>query len=213
MFNDLKNCTLPAVSWVIPDGRWSDHAGVGTNGNTGLGPAYVAAIVNAIGGGVAGSTCNSPTDPRYWTKEPTLILITWDDWGGWYDHVAPPPPRNQYEVGFRVPLLVVSEYTGTDSAGYVSCTQGFHSCQYPMDFGSILKLVESNFNLPNIGNGTYADKQAVQLDPGFFNSSTRTFKPILLPPMYSGEDANYFLAVPATGGTQDPDDDAIEEQP
>jgi hypothetical protein len=219
VFNDLKNCTLPAVSWVIPDGRWSDHAGVGTNGNTGLGPAYVAAIVNAIGGGVVGSTCNSTTDPRYWTKEPTLILITWDDWGGWYDHVAPPPPRNQYEVGFRGPLLVVSEYTGTDSAGYVSgpISGDGTTCpdpRYCFDFGSILNFIENNFgHLGFIGNGTYADAQAPVLDPGFFNSNTRNFKPILLPPTYSGEDANYFLAVPATGGPQDPDDDAMEEQP
>ena len=59
----------------------------------------------------------------------------------------------------------------------------------------------------------YADAQAVALDLGFFNANTRNFKSISLPPMYSGEDANYFLAVPAMGGTQDPDDDAMEEQP
>ena len=65
------------------------------------GPSWVAAIVNAIG--------NSP----YWSN--TAIIIVWDDWGGWYDHV-PPPPRLAdgtkwgagYVYGFRVPLIVVS---------------------------------------------------------------------------------------------------------
>ena len=66
--NDLQNCQLPAVSWVIPDGRWSDHANV----NLGLGPSWVAAIVNAVGG--FKNTCG------YWTN--TAIVLTWDDWGG-----------------------------------------------------------------------------------------------------------------------------------
>ena len=57
--NDLQDCTIPEVSWVIPDGKWSDHA----SSNKGLGPSYVDAIVNAAnssllgggGGGIAGA--------------------------------------------------------------------------------------------------------------------------------------------------------------
>jgi len=204
---------LPAVSWVIPDGQWSDHAGLpSNNGNSGLGPAYVAAIVNAIGQSYSKS--NKQCD--YWgygtgstNPEPTLILITWDDWGGWYDHVVPPAPRNKYEVGFRVPLLVVSEYT----QGYVSCPLG-SGCDYKMDFGSILNFIENNFGLGPIGGALagYADVQAPPLDPGFFNSSGRDFTQITLPQIYSGMDANYFLSLPANS-IQDPDDDAMETQP
>ena len=76
----------------------------------------------------------------------------WDDWGGFYDHVPPPPPRNQYELGFRVPLLVVSAYTGVKNldgtySGYVSCPTPVGSCQFIMDFGSILRFIEDNFGL------------------------------------------------------------------
>jgi len=72
VLTDIANHQLPAVSWVIPNGRASDHA----NDNDGSGPSWVASIVNAIG------------QSSYWSN--TAIFITWDDWGGWYDHVAPP---------------------------------------------------------------------------------------------------------------------------
>jgi len=75
---DLQNCSLAQVTWVIPDGRWSDHP----SENIGLGPDYVANIVNAVGGtGPPTNTCG------FWSN--TVILIVWDDWGGWYDHVNP----------------------------------------------------------------------------------------------------------------------------
>ena len=83
----------------------------------------MASIVNAIG--------NSP----YWSN--TAIFITWDDWGGWYDHVPPHSIINSYEYGFRVPLIVVSPYA---KPGYVS--------HVTHDFGSILKFIEQNFGLP-----------------------------------------------------------------
>ena len=90
VLKDISNSVLPAASWVIPSGQASDHPG-----SNGSGPSWVASIVNAIG--------NSP----YWSN--TAIFITWDDWGGFYDHVAP-PIYNSYEYGFRVPLIVVSPY-------------------------------------------------------------------------------------------------------
>jgi len=127
VLTDIQNGRLSSVSWVIPDGVNSDHAG--TTKNTG--PAWVASVVNAIG--------NSP----YWAN--TAIFITWDDWGGWYDHVAP-PIRNKYEYGFRVPLIVVSPYA---KAKYIS-----HATHH---FGSILKFVEHNWSLQAVGAGTYSD--------------------------------------------------------
>lgn len=105
---------------MIPDGRWSDHA----NDNTGLGPSWVAAIVNAIGG--FNNNCG------YWQN--TAIVIAWDDWGGWFDHEPPvvlAGNQGDYQYGFRVPLIVVSAYT---PRGYINNVN-------PHDFGSILRMV------------------------------------------------------------------------
>ncbi len=71
VLGDIANGQLAQVTWIIPDGAYSDHPGY----NDGSGPSWVASIVNSIG--------NSP----YWAN--TAIIIAWDDWGGWYDHVAP----------------------------------------------------------------------------------------------------------------------------
>jgi phospholipase C len=108
ILTDIQDCNLPAVSWVIPDGLWSDHAGSDAGDG---GPSWVAAIVNAVG--VSPTACDS----GYWSN--TVILITWDDWGGFYDHVLPYDCSNggqcngypggqgtagqQYVYGFRVP--------------------------------------------------------------------------------------------------------------
>ncbi len=67
---EIANGQLAQVSLVIPDGKSSDHA----LANDGSGPAWVASIVNAIG------------NSAYWAN--TAIIIAWDDWGGWYDHVT-----------------------------------------------------------------------------------------------------------------------------
>jgi phospholipase C len=134
---DIANGQLPQVSWIIPNGTSSDHAMV----NDGSGPSWVASIVNAIG------------NSDYWAN--TAIIITWDDWGGWYDHVAPKVINDGvswgsgYVYGFRVPLIIVSPYA---KAAYISHTTH--------DFGSILKFVETTFNLPSLG---YADGPADDL--------------------------------------------------
>jgi phospholipase C len=139
VLRDLATEQLPAVSWVIPSGQSSDHAGV----NDGSGPSWVGAVVNAIG------------NSQYWAN--TAIFITWDDWGGWYDHVAP-PIYDSYEYGFRVPLIVVSPYARPH---YVS-----HKTH---DFGSILRFIEQNFSLPTLG---YADSRADDLSDCFDYAQT-----------------------------------------
>ena len=115
---DISQQKLPPVSWVIPGGAASDHP----VGNDGSGPSWVASIVNAVG------------NSSYWAD--TAIIITWDDFGGFYDHVAP-PKIDKYGYGFRVPALVISPYA---RAGFVDHTQ--------FDFTSPLKLIETRFNLP-----------------------------------------------------------------
>jgi phospholipase C len=135
VLKDIANKDLAQVSWVIPTGQDSDHAAV----NEGTGPSWVASIVNAIG------------NSEYWDN--TAIIITWDDWGGWYDHVPPPAIYDQYEYGFRVPLIVVSPYA---RQGYVS--------HVTHDFGSVLKFIEELFGLPSLG---YADARADDLGDCF----------------------------------------------
>ena len=94
ILSDIAHHALPAVSYVIPVGCMSDHPRHSRYFALG-GPKWVAEITNTIG------------KSEYWAN--TLILVTWDDWGGWYDHV-PPPIINADEVGFRTPLLIISAY-------------------------------------------------------------------------------------------------------
>jgi len=152
VLTDISSGQLSSVSWVIPNASVSDHAGI----NNGTGPSWVASVVNAIG--------NSP----YWSN--TAILIAWDDWGGFYDHVPPPTPFvNSYEMGFRVPLIVVSPYA---KAAYISHVQH--------DFGSILKFIEETFGLPAIAPGAgYADEAADDLSDCFdFTQTPLTFQTV-----------------------------------
>jgi len=168
ILTDIAKGQLPAVSWVIPSGQASDHPLV----TDGSGPSWVAAIVNAIG--------RSP----YWAD--TAIFITWDDWGGWYDHVVP-PIYSSYEYGFRVPLIVVSPYA---KPHYVS-----HETH---DFGSILRFIEKNFDLPSLG---YADLRADDLSDCFdFYQSPLHFHTIAAP-----VSAKHFLQDKTPPA--DPDDD------
>ena len=175
VLEDIANGNLAQVSWVIPDGAASDHA----ESNNGSGPSWVASIVNSIG------------HSRYWAN--TAIIITWDDWGGWYDHVAPKVVNDGvswgsgYVYGFRVPLVVVSPYA---KAAYIDHTNH--------DFGSVLKFVETTFNLPSLG---YADAPADDLSSCFtMNQTPITFQTIPAP-----LDAAHFIndKTPPT----DPDDD------
>lgn len=175
VLTDITNGKLAQVSWVIPDGTASDHAAT----NDGSGPSWVASIVNAIG------------NSRYWAN--TAIIITWDDWGGWYDHVAPKVVDDGvswgsgYVYGFRVPLIVVSPYA---KARYIS-----HSTH---DFGSILKYIETTFGLGSLG---YADAYADDLSDCFdFTQSPLSFQTISAP-----MSAAQFLN--KKGPAVDPDDD------
>ena len=182
----LTTCKLRDVSWVTPDGKNSDHAGY-TN-RTG-GPSWVASIVNAVGQ----STCTNPSDgSSYW--ESTAIIITWDDWGGWYDHVAPmiqPYPYGGFEMGFRVPLIVVSAYT---PARFIS--------NMPEDFGSVARFIEHNFGITE-GALTFADARGGASDLSEYFSlvgnAARTFQPISAP-----LPAQHFIDTPPSG---DPPDD------
>jgi len=149
--------------------------------NLGLGPSYVADIVDAIGNSGCTNTVGTQTY-TYW--QDTAIFIVWDDWGGWYDHVAPPPSMllrqcqgktNScsdptqiwgcgYAYGFRVPLLVVSAYTPPETVSGACSPGNCPNAVYPYvhDFGSIIRFIEKNFGLGYIVStpGYYADYNA-----------------------------------------------------
>jgi len=121
VLNDIGRGKLAQVTWIVPSWAHSDHPGSGDEG-----PDWVASIVNAIG-----------ANDQLWKS--TAIFISWDDWGGWYDHVNP-PQLDEMGLGFRVPVLVVSPYA---RHGYVS-----HKTHEASGF---LTFIEHNFGLPNLG--------------------------------------------------------------
>ena len=179
------NCNLRGVSWVTPDGLNSDH--MGNVKNTG-GPSWVASIVNAVGN----SPCTNPSDgSSYWDS--TAIIILWDDWGGWYDHEPPTieaSPQGGYQIGFRVPLIVMSAYT---PPGFISNS--------PEDFGSVVRFIERNFGIME-GALTFADARGTGDLTEFFSLGTppRRFKAINAP-----LSASDFLSAKPSGIP--PDDD------
>ncbi len=117
-YSAVKNtseCGLPNVSWITPNEKVSEHPpALVSNGQ-----AYVTTLVNSI--------MRSPC----WGS--TAVFLSWDDWGGFYDHVVPPViDGNGY--GFRVPGLVISPYA---RAGYVDHQQLSHD--------AYLKFIEDDF--------------------------------------------------------------------
>jgi len=121
VLTDIANGELAQVTWIVPDLAHSDIPGSGSN----EGPEWVASIVNAIG--------SSP----FWNT--TAIFISWDDWGGLYDHVVP-PIIDSMGPGFRVPVIVVSPYA---KHGYIS-----HTVHETAGF---LTFIENNFGLSSLG--------------------------------------------------------------
>jgi phospholipase C len=114
-YNAAKKGTLPAVSWIVPSAANSEHPPATVS----AGQSYVTSLVNAV--------MRSPE----WSS--SAIFISWDDWGGFYDHVAPPVvDSNGY--GFRVPGLVVSPYA---KRGYVD--------HQSLSFDAYLKFIEDDF--------------------------------------------------------------------
>jgi phospholipase C len=116
-FHDLREGTLPAVSWIVPNLEESEHPPADLQ----LGMWYVTHFVNAL--------MKSP----YWAS--TVLVITWDDYGGFYDHAAP-PQLDRYGYGPRVPALIISPYA----------RRGVEHTRY--DFTSVLRFIEERFRLP-----------------------------------------------------------------
>ena len=115
IYTDLANNTLPAVSWVVPNGKTSEHPPALIS----AGQTYVTHLINAV--------MSSPE----WSS--TAIFLAWDDWGGFYDHVVP-PKVDSAGYGLRVPALVISPYA----------RQGFIDHQ-TLSFDAYVKFIEDDF--------------------------------------------------------------------
>jgi phospholipase C len=117
LFRDLRTGHLPQAAWIFPDAEESEHPLTDIR----VGMWYVTAVVNAL--------MKSP----YWRT--TVLVVSWDEYGGFYDHV-PPPRVNGAPEGIRVPALIISSRA---RPGYVDHTQ--------YDFTSVLKLMENTFGV------------------------------------------------------------------
>jgi hypothetical protein len=239
ILSEIQGCALPAVSWVVPDGNWSDHSGGDPTKEKGDGgPSWVSAIINQV---AQATSCDSSVG-GYWYD--TVILVTWDDWGGYYDHVSPSGAGGpgigypngtgfQYLYGFRVPLLVVGAYvkqTGAAPANYTGYISNVNH-----DFGSILNFIEYAFGsggnrlggTHGIGDSNYpfADHFAPDYNPqdptsyslsDFFNFDQTALPPPSIPQGFYPPSCFH---KPKPGGTAcfstsnypvDPDSDADE---
>jgi phospholipase C len=114
-FTAARKGSLPAVTWITPTQRVSEHP----PGLVSAGQTYVTALINAI--------MHGPD----WKS--TAIFLTWDDWGGFYDHVVP-PRVDQNGYGLRVPAMVISPYA----------KRGFIDHQ-TLSFDAYAKFIEDDF--------------------------------------------------------------------
>jgi phospholipase C len=145
-FEDLHAGTLPAVAFIAPSGA-SEHP----PGSIQAGERFVRNLINAL------------MASDYW--ESSAFMWTYDDWGGWYDHVRP-PKVDRYGLGFRVPALLVSPYA---RRGHVEHTM--------LEFGSMLKFIETNWNLKPLAK---RDRQANSI-AGAFDFSQLPRPPEIIP--------------------------------
>jgi len=136
-YQDAQNGTLPAVSYIVPSGD-SEHP----PGRIQAGQRLIRGLVNEL------------MRSKDWSS--SAFLWTYDDWGGWYDHVKP-PVVDKWGYGFRVPAQLVSAYA---RRGYVD-----HKTN---DFTSLLKFIEVNWGLQPM---THRDRRANDLMEAFDFSS------------------------------------------
>ncbi len=166
VLTDIAAGQLAQMTWIVPAANNSDHPG-----SPAQGPDWVASIVNAIG------------KSQFWNS--TAIFITWDDWGGWYDHV-PPPQLDNMGLGFRVPVIVVSPYA---KRGYVS--------HVTHESAGFLRFTEEVFRLPSLGT-----RDSVADD--FSDCFDFTLAPAPLIQLQTNHTTEFFLAQKYSG---QPDDD------
>jgi phospholipase C len=137
---DIQNCNLPQVSYVTPTWLMSDHAGSMSGG----GPGWVGSIYLAI----AQSALAKTPGCQYYGN--TAIVLTWDDSGGWYDHVLPPKGPDGTSWGFRIPILAISPWARSnyDPANPHAMPYVSHTVR---ESTSIVRFIEKNWALGSLG--------------------------------------------------------------
>ena len=120
-YTDLRDGTLPTVAYMAPLGSSEDPPG-----SIQAGQRFVETIVNGL------------MRSDYWDS--SAFMLTYDSWGGWYDHVEP-PQVDTLGYGFRVPALLVSAYA---RQGTINSTA--------LDYTSVLKFIEANWRLRPLAN-------------------------------------------------------------
>lgn len=144
-YDDVATGNLPAVSYIVPSGA-SEHP----PGSIQAGQRFIRSLITEI--------------MRSSAWQSTAFMWTYDDWGGWYDHV-PPPKVDEFGYGFRAPALLVSAYA---KKGHIDSTT--------LDFTSMLKFIETNWNIEPL---TARDAAANNILTAFdFESAPRA--PVLL---------------------------------
>ena len=131
---DAQSGQLPAVSWLVVGSGLSEHPPASVC----IGENWTVSQLNAV---MSGPNWNS-----------TVVFLTWDDFGGFYDHVAPPVVDN-FGFGPRVPLLIISPWA---KRGHISHTS--------LEFSSVLKFIEERFDLDPL---TERDQDANDLIDSF----------------------------------------------
>jgi phospholipase C len=126
---DLHSGKLPAVSWLTPAFGVSDHPPTSMC----RGEDWTVQVLNAL------------MRSRYWSS--TAVILTWDDFGGFYDHV-PPPHVDIYGLGPRVPAIIISPFAKREYVDHDT-----------LEFASVLKFIETIFDLPSLTSrdGTAGD--------------------------------------------------------
>ncbi len=148
VIRDIRQGRLPPVTWITPRFELSEHPDF----NFCYGENWSTKVIDAI--------MNSPM----WKD--TAIFLTWDDYGGFYDHV-PPPQIDGFGLGFRVPLLVISPFAKRGFVDHTLC-----------EFSSVLRFVEDNLGLSPL---TRRDRRAHDLSEAFdFHQSPRPPDPLPL---------------------------------
>lgn len=148
---DVNNNNLPSVSWITPPNNTSNHPPQLIE----PGENYVTSIVNAI------------MNSSYWSN--TAIFVTWDDFGGFYDHVAP-PVLDGLGLGPRVPLIVISPYA---KSGFINHSLG--------EFSSFVKFIEANWDLPSLGQRDSLSQIDNLMD--YFDFGQHPLPPLILKPV------------------------------
>src|SRR6266487_869579 len=148
---DVKAGKMATVSWVNPTGDYTDHPPLPFQG----GENFVTKIASTI------------MNSSYWAD--TAIFVTWDEGGGFYDHVAPPQLDGR-GLGLRVPLLVISPYA---KPGHISHQLG--------EFSSFVKFIEADFNLNDLGQRDSLSQVSDLMD--FFDFNQTPQPPFILNPL------------------------------